>query len=125
MAHTLKKFTEHTEYEEFMENPPVKNTVSICKEEEHVHYDEAPIFYDKLVFDGVAWIDTGYVLPENCSIAGNIGEEIQKKEQQIWGASEAGKTTYIVFGGATTNIQRQVVPAYQSASYLISDQYLR
>lgn len=80
----------------------------------------APVFYDYLVGDGVAYIDTGLAIPENGSLAGLFGwETVKAGGQNIFGAFDVGGgETGFTFGGATTNTNRQIVAFYDKASYV-------
>ena len=80
----------------------------------------APVFYEYLVGDGTAYIDTGMTMPENGSLAGYFGWETARKgSQNLFGAFDVGGgETGIVFGGSTTNSNRQFVAYYDKSSYL-------
>ena len=87
---------------------------------EQVAGDIAPVFFDYLVGDGTAYVDTGLVLPENASMGGNFGHETRKAGgQNIFGAFDVGGgETGIVFGGSTSNSNRQFVAYYDKGSYV-------
>ena len=51
----------------------------------------APVFYDYLVGDGTAFVDTGLVLPADSSMAGLFGwETVKAGGQNIFGAFDVG-----------------------------------
>ena len=50
-----------------------------------------PIFYDRLIFDGVAHVDTTFVLPENHSVRLTVGNETVKLRQGIFQATGGGR----------------------------------
>lgn len=83
-----------------------------------------PIFHDRLVFDGTAFIQTDIVLPADCSIAVTIGGETSKAGQSILGATGGGGAIALIYGGATNTTRRQMVPYYDSDTYLASNRYL-
>lgn len=84
-----------------------------------------PVFYDYLYFDGAAYIETTYVLPANCSIRVFFGDETSKTSQQVFGANGTnGGNIGFVYGGSTNATRRQMVPFYDSSSYLASNRNL-
>lgn len=83
------------------------------------------VYYDKLIFDGTAYIETTYVLPENCSIGVTLGNETVKASQGVFYSSGGGGYTSFAIGGNTDTTRRQMVPYYDSSSYLASNRYLK
>lgn len=79
-----------------------------------------PVFYDYLIGDGVAFIDTGMLMPENGSLSGLFGWETRKQGgQNLFGAFDVGGgETGVVFGGATSSTNRQFVAYYDKNSYV-------
>lgn len=79
----------------------------------------APVFFEYLVGDGVAYVDTGIVLPENGSMDGLFGwETVKKGGQNIFGAFDVGGgETGVVLGGDTNSTRRQFVAYYDKTSY--------
>lgn len=77
-----------------------------------------PVFYEKLVFDGTAYIETDIVLPEDCSFMCQIGGETLKAAQQVYRAEGGDGKTLFSYGGNTNNTNRQFVCYYDSSSYL-------
>ena len=79
----------------------------------------APVFYDRLIFDGASGIETDIVLPENCSIRVVIRDEAQKKAQGVF---SAGNSTdgYIrlYYGSGTSSSVRKMAICYDSSSYI-------
>ena len=74
-----------------------------------------PVFYDKLVFDGVAHIDTDYVLPEMCSVRVNLGGETNKAAQRVFRASTNG-LIQMHYDSNTTSDTRSVTVYYDSTT---------
>ena len=83
-----------------------------------------PVFYDRLVFDGTAYIETNYVLPANCSIGGNFGYETQKIAQRVFRSQGGGGYILLTYGGSTSSTRRQLVLFYDSASALVNNLYV-
>lgn len=78
----------------------------------------SPVYYSYLVGDGVAYVDTGYTLPENASMAAMLGHETRKASQCMFAAGyEASGTTGIIMGGGTNTSSRQFVAFYDSTAY--------
>lgn len=87
-----------------------------------------PVFYDKLIFDGTAWIETNLYIPSEGSIRATIGGETLKASQNVWCTryvSSLGEGAIrIYYGGGTSSTRRQFLPMYNSTSYLFSNKYL-
>ena len=84
-----------------------------------------PVFYNYIYFDGTAYIETNYVLPENCSIRVGLGMETSKAAQGVFGALGSNNGTIGMFyAGGTNSTRRQVAPYYDSESLLVSNRYL-
>lgn len=85
----------------------------------------APTLYAYLKFDGVAYIDTDYVLPANCSIRVTIGNEVNKAAQRVFFAGTSSSSgdggIGLIYGGSTSSTSRQMLPYYDSKSQLASD----
>lgn len=77
-----------------------------------------PDFYDKLIFDGTAEIQTDYVLPANCSIRLTLGGETAKLRQGILTSWSNGAGILLMLGNNTNSSTRQIVTYYDSASYV-------
>ena len=77
-----------------------------------------PVFYDRLIFDGQAWVDTDIVLPEDSSITVNLGGETSKTAQRPFAATGGGGTIALAYGNGTNSSNRQMVAYYASSSYL-------
>lgn len=82
-----------------------------------------PVFYDKLIFDRAAYIDTGIIPIYDGAIVGILGGETYKGQQNIfsttgYGGSVGGYRLY--WGGNSNSSRRQPVGLYQSTSYLVS-----
>lgn len=82
----------------------------------------APVFYDRLVFDGTAWILTNLVIPTDGSIRCTEGGET-RKAQNLWytdrGTGEGSIRLY--WGGNTNSGRIQPMPLYRSTSYLFNN----
>ena len=83
-----------------------------------------PVFYDALVFDGVASISTSYVLPSGCSVVCGFGYEAEKKAQAIFLASGGGGYLGVSIGGNSDATKRQMIVYYDSSSILATNHYL-
>lgn len=78
-----------------------------------------PVFYDRLVFDGSAFIETDIVPNGSASFMVTLGNETLKASQRIFGfACAGGALTQITLGGNTTTESRQILSYYGSTSYL-------
>lgn len=75
-----------------------------------------PVFYDRLVFDGVAKIETTFVLPENFSIRVSLGNETNKAAQRVFRATGDGGYVALIYGSATTSTNRALQIYYDSTS---------
>ena len=82
-----------------------------------------PVFYDNLIFDGVAKIETDYVLPENCSIRVSLKNEKNKAAQRVFHATGGNGLIQMIYGSATTSTTRKVNVYYDSTS--VSDTFNR
>lgn len=79
----------------------------------------SPVFYDLLVFDGTAYVQTDLSLPASCSILVNLGNETQKAGQRYFGSYASGGS--IAAGlRSTTNSTRRVFNLYYDSSSAIS-----
>lgn len=76
------------------------------------------VYYDRLVFDGIAYIETTYSLPANSSMRYIVGNETRKASQSIFSVLTNGYYVAMLFGGLTNTTQRQIVAWYDSTSYL-------
>ena len=86
---------------------------------------ESPLkFYDELVFDGTAYIDTDYVFPTNCSIVAAFGNETLKAAQRVFMAYDGNGYIGLLLGGATNTTRRQILPYYDNSTYIVSNRYL-
>ena len=83
-----------------------------------------PVFYNYLKFDGTAYIETTYVLPSGCSVRCSLGNETLKATQATFSATGGGGTIQLFYGGSTNSTRRQMLPYYDSSSYLASNRYL-
>lgn len=79
------------------------------------------VFYDRLVFDGTAYIDTDIVLPANCSIKVSLGNETSKVAQRVFQASDGSGSISLVYTSNTTATYRYFGAYYDSASSLLSN----
>lgn len=87
-----------------------------------------PKFYKYLVFDGTAYIETDYVLPENCSVAVQLGNETLQAAQRVFMAispSDGNNGKFgVLIGGATDTTRRQIVPYNDTTTYVASGRYI-
>ena len=79
--------------------------------------EEKPIFYDRLVFDGTAYIDTDIIPPADCSFRTLIGNETLKAAQRIFRAD--GKFGVIM--NASTNSTRRSFVVYYGQTGAFGD----
>jgi len=77
-----------------------------------------PEFYDRLIFDGTAEIQTTYALPANCSIRLALGGETTKLRQGIFTSWSDGAGILLMLGNNTNSTTRQIVTYYDSSSYV-------
>lgn len=84
---------------------------------------DEPVFYDYLVWDGVAKIETDYVLPQNCSIRVALLDEKNKAAQRVFHATGGDGLIQMIYGSATTSASRTVNVYYDSTS--LTDSFAR
>lgn len=77
----------------------------------------SPIFHTRLVFDGVAYIDTDILIPENGSVRCIFGWETTKGLQALFNASQR---VYALLNNSTNATNRYFTAAYDSSSSLVS-----
>ena len=77
----------------------------------------APIFHTRLVFDGVAYIDTDIQIPENGSVRCILGWEQTKGMQALF---NAGGRVYALLNTSTDANRRCFTASYDSGSSLVS-----
>lgn len=83
------------------------------------------VFYDTLVFDGTAYIETNYVLPENCTVSVLLGNETQQAAQGVFMAYDGTGYLGLHLGGSTSSSKgRQTLVYYDTTTYLVSNRYL-
>lgn len=75
-----------------------------------------PVFYNYLVWDGVAKIETDYVLPASCSIRVGLLGETNKAAQRVFRAYDSNGQLQMIYGSATTSTTRTVNVYYDSTS---------
>ena len=87
-----------------------------------------PEFHDRLVFDGTAFIETTLHIPSNGSIRATIGKETMKSSQNVWctkyNSAQGEGAIRVYYGGGTNSTRRQMLPFYDSTSYLFSNKTL-
>lgn len=85
-----------------------------------------PVFYERLVFDKTAFIQTNITIPANGSIAVPLGNETLKGNQYVFNfvQSTGEGAVRFMLGGSTSSTRRQLVVYYDSSSYLESTHYL-
>lgn len=76
---------------------------------------DTPVFYDRLVFDGTAYIDTNITPAADCSFRVALGDETIKATQRLFMvATSSGKTGAIL--GTSTNETDRVPTVYYGKS---------
>lgn len=81
-----------------------------------------PVFYDRLVFDGTAWILTDLVIPTDGSIRATVGGETRKQQNLWFTQRNTGQGSIRLYWGGQTNGTRiQPMPYYRSTSYLFNN----
>lgn len=75
-----------------------------------------PVFYNNLVWDGVAKIETDYILPALCSIRVELKDETNKAAQRVFRAVGGNGQMQLIYGSATTSTTRTVNVYYDSTS---------
>lgn len=83
-----------------------------------------PVYYNYLVFDGTAYIESNYVFPSGGSMRCLFGHETSKAMQRIFFCEGGGGYIAFAIGGGSNSTRRQMVPYYDSTSYLASNRYL-
>lgn len=74
------------------------------------------VYYDRLVFDGVAYIETSFSLPANSSMRFIFGNETRMAGQSIFSVLTNGYYVAMLLGGQTTASIRQIAAWYDSSS---------
>lgn len=74
-----------------------------------------PVFYDYLIWDGVAKIDTTYTPPELFSIRMELGAETNKAAQRVFRVQGGGYVS-MIYGSATTSTNRSLSIYYGKTS---------
>lgn len=77
----------------------------------------SPVFYSYLVFDGIAYIDTDILIPENGSIRFPCGYETTKGYQILF---NNGGRIYAYLNTSTNSTRRAFSSAYDSSSTQVS-----
>ena len=85
----------------------------------------APVFYDYLVFDGTAYIDTDIVPDANASYRVSLGDETIKATQRLFLVPAENNTQIgAIFGTGTTSSIRQFSAYYGASSSVVSGKNL-
>ena len=82
---------------------------------------DAPVFYDRLVFDGTAYIDTDIVPDLTMSYRISIGDEAQKISQRYFFAPCDTGFVGVTLNSSTTTTTRNFSVYYGSTSNLVSN----
>lgn len=79
-----------------------------------------PVFYDQLVFDGVAYVDTTIVPPENASIRVAFGNETLKAAQRVIFVPGTETSTFLamILNTGTTSTTRKFSVYYGGSTAL-------
>lgn len=82
-----------------------------------------PVFYDRLVFDGTAYIDTDIIPPADCSFRVILGNETIKAAQRAF-MVRAGTSDQIgmIYNSSTNATNRVIAVYYGGASVLLAKQ---
>lgn len=75
-----------------------------------------PVFYDRLVFDGVAKIQTDIILPALCSMRVVLENEKNKAAQRIFHAVGGNGLIQLIYGSSTSSTQRRLQVYYDSTT---------
>ena len=84
---------------------------------------DEPVFYDRLIFDGTACIDTDIVPDANASYRVILGNETSKVSQRVF-MVRAGTSdlTGIIYNSSTTTTNRAIACYYGGSSALLAKQ---
>ena len=74
------------------------------------------VFYDRLVFDGVAKIQTDIILPALCSMRVVLENEKDKAAQRVFHAIGGDGLIQLIYGSSTTSTQRRLQVYYDSTT---------
>lgn len=84
-----------------------------------------PVFYDYLIFDGTAYIDTDIIPDANASFRVNLGDETLKAAQRLFGLpAGSGVFTSVAYNSNTTSTDRSFSVYYASSAALAYDKTL-
>lgn len=84
------------------------------------HGGGTPVFYDRLVFDGVAYIITDIIPPADFSVAARGGNETIKAPQRFLMCTATVGNIGFIMGSATTSTTRHWSVHYGASSSLIT-----
>lgn len=75
-----------------------------------------PVFYDRLVFDGTAYIDTGITAPTDASFRVKLGNETLKAQQRCFGMTATSGMIAMHYSANTSSAQRHFNTYYGQTS---------
>lgn len=79
-----------------------------------------PVFYDRLVFDGTAYIETDIIPDANASYKVSVGDETLHAAQRLFITPATNTTNIGIFLGSSTTSTRRVFSVYYGASSAVS-----
>ena len=83
------------------------------------------VFYNKILFDGVAYIETDITPPEDASFRVNLGNETSKAAQRVFMVpAENGTIIGVYYGNNTTSTRRYFSIYYGASSAVSTTTYL-
>lgn len=83
------------------------------------------VFYDKLIFDGTAYIETDITPPSDFSVRVPLGNESTKAAQRVFGVPGTNSSTFaLYYGNSTTSTNRYFAVYYGASSSVSSNHYL-
>lgn len=80
----------------------------------------APVFYDRLVFDGTAYIDTDIIPAADCSFRCVFGNETVKSAQRVFSQPCANSAQSGIVLNSNTNSTKRVFSAYYGSTSSLS-----
>lgn len=75
-----------------------------------------PVFYDRLIFDGTAYIDTDIIPPADCSFRCRFGNETLKARQSVFFAKAGSDSLGMQYSSSTTTTSRAIAVYYNASS---------
>lgn len=79
-----------------------------------------PVFYDRLVFDGTAYIETDVIPPVNASLRTTVGYETLKAPQRVFQCQAANSTVIGINYNSDTNTRYRYFGVYYGDTSAVS-----